>query len=700
MSGHGDDNLYAINPDGTQKWAFTTGYSIISSPSLGADGTIYVGSTDDKLYAVNPDGTQKWAFATGNQISDSSPAIGADGTIYIGSLDDNLYAVNPDGTQKWTFPTGNSIYSSPAIGADGTIYIGSDDGKLYAITNGSTPLTAVSFTTSPTSPQPINTSITLTATATGGTSPIQFQFWLYSASSQTWSKLQALSTTNTCTWTPTMAGYYYLTVSAQDATGTQASNASWYSVSGPPLTAVNLNASPISPQAVNTPITLTATATGGTDVSYQFWAYAAATQSWSQLPASSSSCNWTPATAGWYYIPVTAQDGVSGTVMSNAAWYGVSGLTGVTLSTAPTSPQAVNTGITLTLNATGGTQVLYGYWLYSATAGTWTQLQGFSSVNSLTWTPTTAGSYLISGAAEDALTGEVFSASAWYLISSGTPLTAVALTASQPSPQPVNTALTLTATATGGSSLTYQFWCYSVTTGAWNQLQAFTPANTVSWTPSAPGLYLLSTTAQDGSSGQQKSASLWYTVSGPPLTAVSLAEMPVSPQSVNTTVTLTATASGGTAVQYQFWAYSATTQSWSQLQALSTSSTCTWTPATAGWYYLSVTALDATGATASTSAWYGVSSLLSATLTTSKASPQPANTPITLTLSATGGSNLQYQYWIYNATTQTWSQLQGFSTSPSYSWTPTAAGDYYISGSVLDGLVGMEVTASTWFTIQ
>ena len=136
------------------------------------------------------------------------------------------------------------------------------------------------------------------------------------------------------------------------------------------------------------------------------------------------------------------------------------------------------------------------------------------------------------------------------------------------------------------------------------------------------------------------------------------------------------------------------------MQALSASSTCTWTPTTAGWYYLSVTALDATGATTSATAWYGVSSLLSATLTTAKASPQPANTPITLTLSATGGSNLQYQYWIYSATTQTWSQLQGFSTSSSYTWTPTTAGQYYISGSVLDSLVRMEVPATTWFTIQ
>ena len=33
-----------------------------SSPALGQDGTIYVGSNDHKLHAVTEDGTEKWAY--------------------------------------------------------------------------------------------------------------------------------------------------------------------------------------------------------------------------------------------------------------------------------------------------------------------------------------------------------------------------------------------------------------------------------------------------------------------------------------------------------------------------------------------------------------------------------------------------------------------------------------------------------------
>jgi outer membrane protein assembly factor BamB len=141
--GSRDGKLYAINPDGTEKWEFLTGERIDSSPAIGADGTIYVGSWDGKLYAINPDGTEKWEFLTGEgQWIHSSPAIGADGTIYVGSnifvdvgsWDGKLYAINPDGTEKWEFLTGGYIYSSPAIGADGTIYVGNfgyDPGSCF-----------------------------------------------------------------------------------------------------------------------------------------------------------------------------------------------------------------------------------------------------------------------------------------------------------------------------------------------------------------------------------------------------------------------------------------------------------------------------------------------------------------------------------------------------------------------------------------
>lgn len=125
-----------IGGQGTLKWSYTIGGTVESSPAIGSDGTIYVGSY--YLFAINPDGTLKWSFTTAGPVN-SSPAIGSDGTIYVGSDDTGLYAINPDGTLKWSFTLGYYYIpyayftSSPAIGSDGTIYVGSTHQILYAI---------------------------------------------------------------------------------------------------------------------------------------------------------------------------------------------------------------------------------------------------------------------------------------------------------------------------------------------------------------------------------------------------------------------------------------------------------------------------------------------------------------------------------------------------------------------------------------
>jgi len=126
--------VFAVNPaDGTLKWSHQVPDWIDSSPSVAPDGTIYIGCWDGKLYALLRDsGLPKWTYDTGNYLY-SSPAIGLDGTIYVGSGDGNLHAINPDGSVRWVFPTLDWVDSSPVVGADGTVYVGSWDDSLYAV---------------------------------------------------------------------------------------------------------------------------------------------------------------------------------------------------------------------------------------------------------------------------------------------------------------------------------------------------------------------------------------------------------------------------------------------------------------------------------------------------------------------------------------------------------------------------------------
>ena len=157
-------NLFAINPDGTQKWVYTpiNNDNIAGPPSLAVDGTIYCGANalssapanvdNNLVLAISPSGSGVWAFRTHGVVT-HSPAIATDGTIYIpsddifgGSIDTALYALNSNGSQLWSFiPKDgngnivNSIWSSPVIATDGTVYFGgSAFTGLYAV-NGSSP---------------------------------------------------------------------------------------------------------------------------------------------------------------------------------------------------------------------------------------------------------------------------------------------------------------------------------------------------------------------------------------------------------------------------------------------------------------------------------------------------------------------------------------------------------------------------------
>jgi len=161
--------LLALQDNGTGytlKWQYpatNAGGLQASSPAIGPDGTLYVGGTvidvdagtrTPTLYAIKPNGSQKWRYSmSGYGIDYQSPVIAPDGTIYLGTGGDGthpgyLYALTASGTKKWQYeirpgelngPYG--IDDTPAIDSNGVIYFGASDGWAYAITDGGTTAT-------------------------------------------------------------------------------------------------------------------------------------------------------------------------------------------------------------------------------------------------------------------------------------------------------------------------------------------------------------------------------------------------------------------------------------------------------------------------------------------------------------------------------------------------------------------------------
>jgi len=136
----GDDQsvLYAVDPEGSLKWHFDAGGSVIGSPVIDNDGVVYF-TAGPAVYAVNPDGSLKWRYAPQPRIPlTASPVIAADGTLYFGG-DFAVIALHHDGTLKASLrdytPT-----SSLTIAQDGTIYFACGYSWLCAVEDAGSPL--------------------------------------------------------------------------------------------------------------------------------------------------------------------------------------------------------------------------------------------------------------------------------------------------------------------------------------------------------------------------------------------------------------------------------------------------------------------------------------------------------------------------------------------------------------------------------
>jgi hypothetical protein len=162
--------------------------------------------------------------------------------------------------------------------------------------------------------------------------------------------------------------------------------------------------------------------------------------------------------------------------------------------------------------------------------------------------------------------------------------------------------VTFTAKGSGGTgSYEYQFWLLSPG-GSWTSTRAYSSTPTWAWdtTGLATGTYQINVWAKSAESaptaGYDTYTIINYTLNAlAPSTAVTLTPNVTSPQSVASTVTFTATGSGGTgAYEYQFWVL-APGGSWTSKRAYSSTPTWSWdtTGLAAGTYQINVWAKTA-----------------------------------------------------------------------------------------------------------
>jgi hypothetical protein len=151
------------------------------------------------------------------------------------------------------------------------------------------------------------------------------------------------------------------------------------------------------------------------------------------------------------------------------------------------------------------------------------------------------------------------------------------------------------------------------------------------------------------------------------------------PVRFNKPIRWTAAAHPALPVEYRFWRFDAST-GWMEVQPYGPNPTYTWTPAYAdvGVHSLQVWARRI-GSPAEYDSWESTTFSISTgepvrffVFKSSSPSPMAAGSPITWTAEATGGRGpLSYQFWRLDV--DGWHIVQGYSTSGTYTWTPTAA---------------------------
>ena len=131
------NNVYAINPNGTQKWAVKLDAAIGAFPALSVDGILYCLTNKSTLYALDASsGVIKWQQSL-DGATGSAVAIDKAGNVYAGTSA-AIYAFKPNKDQIWKLEEVNVTEQATFALKEQVLYATLKGGGLVAVdmTNG------------------------------------------------------------------------------------------------------------------------------------------------------------------------------------------------------------------------------------------------------------------------------------------------------------------------------------------------------------------------------------------------------------------------------------------------------------------------------------------------------------------------------------------------------------------------------------
>jgi len=597
-----------------------------------------------------------------------------------------------------------------------------------------------SLTATPSGPQNAGTTINLKAAASGGDpANIWYRFWLRGpATNNQWAPVTGYTKTDTFSWTTTasdvggntfrvwIAGQDYGTAEQWDSYGDASITIN--PAPTPPPQFQSLTATPSGPQNAGTTINLKAAASGGdpANIWYRFWLRGPATNNqWVPVTGytKTDTFSWTTTASdvggNTFRVWIAGQD--YGTVEQWDSYGDASiiinpaptPLQFQSLTATPSGPQNAGTTINLKATASGGdpANIWYRFWLRGpATNNQWAPVTGYTKTDTFSWTTTASdvggNTFRVWIAGQNYGTVEQWDSygDASIIINPApTPLQFQSLTANPSGPQNAGTTINLKATASGGdpANIWYRFWLRGpATNNQWAPVTGYTKTDTFSWTTTASDVggntFRVWIAGQDYGTAEQwdsyGDASITINPAPtPPPQFQSLTATPSGPQNAGTTITLTATASGGVPgnVWYRFWMRGpATNDQWAPMTGYTRTNTFSWTTSSsdvggntfrvwiAGQNYGTQERWDSYGDRSITINPSPVPLPQFQSLTASPSGPQNAGTRITLTATASGGvpGNIWYRFWMRGpATNDQWAPMTGYTRTNTFSWTTSSS---------------------------
>ncbi|HZS15069.1 MAG TPA: PQQ-binding-like beta-propeller repeat protein [Candidatus Dormibacteraeota bacterium] len=125
-----DQNLYALGPQGTQLWTYTTA-GIVSLPAVYDGSSVIVASADHHVASLDPGtGHEHWNVAVG----DVQAAMATSGdVVVVAESNGTVHALRrSDGTQAWTTPLHAQV-TRGVVAAGDRIFVADDGGTLHVL---------------------------------------------------------------------------------------------------------------------------------------------------------------------------------------------------------------------------------------------------------------------------------------------------------------------------------------------------------------------------------------------------------------------------------------------------------------------------------------------------------------------------------------------------------------------------------------